>query len=282
MKVDFAGIGPGKSGTTWVYSVLSKHPQVSICRVKESNFFNDEYGRGFDWYHRLFDFTDSSKITGEVSNTYIFSPEAAERISRYSSDIKLFSILRDPLERAVSHYMFLIRNGAQFSSFSSAIESRPDLMSRGLYFSHLQPYLTLFSKDQLFIDVFENIKSEPQGLMNRLTMFLGIENIEIVQAQAEQFSASKPRSAILARIVKRGALLVRALGLPVLVEKVKRSRASKVLYVKSSYDVVNVCGDNLQTYVDYFREDVHNMSSILEVDLEKLWFDKYKGVDIPK
>ena len=276
MKIDFVGIGPGKAGTTWIYSVLKKHPRISMCKVKETNYFNEDYSRGESWYHSLFQDHQKELLKGEVSNTYIFSPEAAERLHAYNSSVKLFSVLRDPIERAVSHYYFLIRNGASYKSFEEAVEQRPDLLSRGLYSKHLKPYGIRFPKEQLFIGLFDRMKAHPQDFADELFSFLDVDSITLVSSEGNQFSASKPRLRLIAKITKFVALMVRRLGHPVIVERVKRSLLVKWLYKKTSYDVEETCGDKLADYLAYYSDDVSELSAILGIDLDYLWFGKYR------
>lgn len=273
-KVDFIGIGPGKSGTTWLFLNLKKHPSICASKVKETNYFNEHYFRGEAWYHSLFNLSGES-IVGEISNTYIFSPEAAARIHEYNSDIKLISILRDPIERAVSHYFFLIRNGASFSCFSDALKERPDILDRGLYFKHLTPYFRFFRDEQFFISTFDNLKSDSQRFSDELLGFLGVECITVTASGNEKLGSSRPKSRFLAKFVKYIAVSVRRIGYPILVERVKRVRLAASLYTKINYDVSEVVGDELEKLLEYFREDVEECSRLLGIDLVGLWIKKY-------
>ena len=273
-KVNFVGIGPGKSGTTWIYLALKSHPSVAISKVKETNYFNDNFHRGENWYHNLFPI-DSRKTHGEISNTYIFDKTVPKKIYSYNPQMKIISVLRDPIERAVSHYFFLKRNGATYGNFSDAILDRPDLLSRGLYFSLLSNYAIQFSRDQLFIRTFDDFKFNTEGFYGELCEFLGIANLYTQMPESSRLSSSAPRSAYLARLAKYSALKVRSMGFPIVVESLKRSSLSSILYKKTSYDLFSEVQDNLGTLISYYDEDVSALSEFMGMDLKKTWFSKY-------
>ncbi len=276
MKTSFIGIGPGKSGTTWTYLTLQKHPQILMSKVKETNFFNDNFFRGIHWYEGLFDISKSDRLLGEISNTYIFSEEAAERIFEYNSDVKIITILRDPIERAISHYFFLIRNGADFKSFSDAILKRPDLLERGLYSRYLEPYLEKFPREKIFIGVFDDLKSDSQLFANALFEFLELPVISIVSADSEKLKASAPKSRYLAKFVKSVATFVRSAGHPVIVEKVKRLKLLSNLYRSIDYNAIEILQREAPALLEFYSSDVERCSELTGRDLKEIWFAKYK------
>ena len=116
VNVDFIGVGAQKSGTTWLFDMLSEHPQVSFGEEKELNFFSKRkfflskdtgnYEKGLDWYRSKINY-DDSKVNGEISVDYMLDEGCADRIKRHCpDDVKLFAVLRDPVERAHSHYHY--------------------------------------------------------------------------------------------------------------------------------------------------------------------------------
>ena len=81
---NFIVIGPGKSGTSWLYHILGQHPQVCMSSAKETLYFEDYYSKGREWYQKFFRQCKAPGVPhaiGEISNTYIFSPLAATRIA---------------------------------------------------------------------------------------------------------------------------------------------------------------------------------------------------------
>jgi hypothetical protein len=275
LKISFIGIGPGKSGTTWLYRTLQRHPEIVMSQVKETNYFNDNYARGDNWYSNLFRVAQDDVVIGEISNTYIFTPVVAERIYKYDSGIKVITILRDPIERAVSHYLFLVRNGEKFNSFSDAIKARPDLLDRGLYSRHLEPYFKLFPKDQIFVGLFDDLRNNSQEFADRLFLFLEVSPQRILIQDSDKLKASKPRFRIVAQIVKRVATMIRALGRPIIVEKIKRLKILSHLYQPIDYNTRALIQHELPFLIEYYSKDIDSCSAIVGRDLRSLWLNKY-------
>src|SRR3989339_1804269 len=103
-KVDIIGIGVQKSATTWLYTCLSEHPEIRCSSKEEMNYFDDSlsYSKGFEWYHAHFKF--GAWKTAEYSPTYFYDKNVPARIHTYNPDSKLILSLRNPIERAFSHY----------------------------------------------------------------------------------------------------------------------------------------------------------------------------------
>ena len=80
MMPNFVGVGPGRSGTTWLYEVFLEHPEIGMAKVKETQFFHKNYSRGSDWYESLFVDVADKKAIGEISNEYIFDPVVPGRL----------------------------------------------------------------------------------------------------------------------------------------------------------------------------------------------------------
>src|SRR3954451_22247140 len=126
-----------------------------MARTKETMFFDREYHRGVDWYHSLFASTDASAV-GEVSNTYLASAEAPERLAAYNPSMRLVAMLRDPIERAFSNYLFFLRNGQCAGSFEDALDKRPDMLDHGFYGQDLSRYLDHFPADAMHLVAFDD------------------------------------------------------------------------------------------------------------------------------
>ena len=116
---NFLIIGAMKSGTTALYYYLEQHPQVYMSPVKEPNFFCSEENSDGDFatrlgaYQDLFRDVSGEKAIGEASHCYLYEPEAAARIQEYITDAKLIAVLRDPVDRAYSHFLHMVRNGSE-------------------------------------------------------------------------------------------------------------------------------------------------------------------------
>lgn len=150
------------------------------------------YTKGLEFYSSTwFAAADASKLTGEKSTDYLESAVAAERIARDLPNVKLIFILREPVDRAFSNYLWSKMNGLETESFETALAlederernlperlrfARPfSYFSRGLYADLLRPYLERFPREQLLVVRFEDIVDEPRKLAARVHRFLGVD-----------------------------------------------------------------------------------------------------------
>jgi hypothetical protein len=228
----FALIGPGKSGTTAMHALLARHPQVAMARVKETCFFNDHFERGEAWYHALFPHAAPGvRAIGEVSNTYIFCPQAAERMQAYNPQMRAIACLRNPVDRAFSHWLFLRRNAEVGGSFEDTLALRPDLVDRGRYAHHLEPWIRHLGRDRVLVLVFDDFVADSLGVYNRLLRFVGVDEVSSADLdESDRLPASAPRNRAAARAVKAVADVVRRAGHPRVIQWVKDSPLPRLLY----------------------------------------------------
>ena len=187
---DFLIIGCGKCGTSSLYGYLSEHPSVIPARRKEIHFFDVNFGKGSAWYRSHFPFLlhktraqqqhEGTCLTGEATAYYIFHPAAADRVFQTVPDIKLVALLRNPVDRAFSHYQQNQRKQREPLSFEEAIDNEEQrlsgeteklnadvdyfsfehrhysYLSRGIYADQLANWQRYFAPDQILI-----LQSEP-------------------------------------------------------------------------------------------------------------------------
>jgi hypothetical protein len=178
--LQFLGIGAQKSGTTWLYENLAKHPQVYFPGGKEVHFFDMFFTRGLDWY--LSQFPDNTdKINGEITPAYAILEEAKIRlIHDINPELRLFYILRDPRERAWSAAkMEMGRAGKTYGQtsdewFIDQFYSDASL-KRGDYRTCLMNWQSVFPKGQLLLLKFTDIRNNPHALMQKLAKHIGID-----------------------------------------------------------------------------------------------------------
>ena len=187
--------GAPRSGTTWLYSMLDRHPDVVMAKplAPEPKFFlrDDEYARGLEYYSRKwFAGIDPSKVAGEKSTDYLEHEESASRIAQDLPHVKLIFILREPVSRAYSNYCWSKMNGLEGEDFATALRledqrerelpekwkfTRPfSYFSRGLYADLLEPYFNRFMESQLLLVRFEDIIERPTALAETVQRFLGV------------------------------------------------------------------------------------------------------------
>jgi hypothetical protein len=270
----FAVIGPGKAGTTWMYSLLKVHPEVCVAAAKETMFFDANYHRGVDWYHRFYEACDGQAAVGEVCNSYIFSEEAPGRMHAYNPAMKLVTSLRNPIDRAFSNYLFWLRNAQVTGSFEDTVVARPELLVQGLYAMHLERYLAHFPAGQLLVLAFDDLKGDPLAFARRLLEFLEVDPEHVPEVAGEKvLGASRPRSRAAARVVKQAAVAVRRVGMPDVVTRVKSSALPRLLYRQySDGDYPSMRAESRAELISYFAADVARLSELTGRDYAALWF----------
>lgn len=191
---DFLIIGAPRSGTTWLYKVLSHHPDIRLATpiAPEPKFFlvDEEYRKGIGHYAKLFVNAPDDAVVGEKSTNYLESATAAQRAGRDVPDAKIIVMLREPAERAFSNWRWSRSNGLEDESFKDALEREPvressyparlryarpfSYASRGRYAQLLGPWLDTFGRQQMLVEDFYQIAADPAGLLNRVHTFLGV------------------------------------------------------------------------------------------------------------
>lgn len=209
---DFICPGAAKAGTTSLYEILVQHPDVFLSRVnKEAHFFDYEenYQKGLQWYHDTF-FKEykNQKVVGDITPLYMYLPQSVERIYKdLGKDIKLVFMLRDPVERAFSHYKFNIKRSYESLSFEEAIKLEPEripknffhrmhhsYIDRGLYALQLNRFLKLFPiKNMHFITFEEDFMDHKKETVDKLLDFLSIPPFNL-QIEKHANATSMPKS----------------------------------------------------------------------------------------
>jgi hypothetical protein len=247
-------IGAAKAGTTALYSYLAQHPQVFLSRVKEPEFFSKEeyYARGLDWYQDWhFEGADNYPVRAEATPHYLYwSGKVAPRIKEAyrGLPVKFIVSFRDPVSRAYSMYWNMVREGIEDLDFDEALrveerrleQHRNELYQLGSmaygysagsrYASLLQPYLELFSPENFFFVLQDDLKSRANETCKEIFEFLGIESsIEINTSNSNP--AAMPRSRLLHRALRRRPLLKEFIKplIPIRVRLVRRSLKSKIM-----------------------------------------------------
>lgn len=175
-------IGAMKSGTTTLHEYLDSHPQIAMSRIKEPGFFVEELTlrQGEDWYLSLFEQDERFRYRGESSTHYTKLPiyqGVAERLSLFSPNARLIYIMRNPIERLVSHYWHNVRDplyGRERRALLKAVRKRPDYLAFSDYAMQLEPYIELFGRDALYPLTFEALIQNPQRELDQLYAWLGL------------------------------------------------------------------------------------------------------------
>ncbi|MBA3473381.1 MAG: sulfotransferase domain-containing protein [Rubrobacter sp.] len=188
---DFVIIGAGKFGTTSLYDLLTRYPQVEAAALKELRYFNHNFDKGLEWYRSQFPpsrWKDGRRsITGEATPGYLFGPHISKMMAKVVPEARLIVLLRNPVDRAYSHYHHAVRTARETRTFEEAVEvekewllgkeasggepragagrARFEYLKRGTYVDQLLGWSEFFDEEQMLVlkseDFFER---EPETL----------------------------------------------------------------------------------------------------------------------
>lgn len=261
-----------------MYGMLSAHHEVCTSDIKETMYFDRYFERGSDWYENRFNKDEMHKAVCEVSDSYLTTPNTCERIKSYNPDAKIVVATRNPIERAVSHYLFMARNGVDMPRFSEAIRDGRyrKLLGAGVYYQHMKPFLDRFAHDRIKVMFLEDLRRDPESYSCELLQFIGVESqIPEIKEGKYTLSASAPRSQRIARMIKKGANAARDLGMERAVQYVKDSGVRRLLYRSLDRDEKPTVSDDLRyELIDYYSSDIAKLSEFTQRDLMGLWFGK--------
>jgi hypothetical protein len=193
---DFLILGAQKAGTTALYAYLRWHPQITGPSWKEVSYFDRHYRRGRRWYRGHFPALSRGCVVGEASPGYLFHPLAPDRVAETVPHAKLIALLRDPVDRALSHYHHEVALGREPLSFGDALDAEPErtegeeerlagdprywspawwdhtYLARGRYAEQLERWLAVFPPEQLLVVASEELAADPGAVYARVLEFL--------------------------------------------------------------------------------------------------------------
>ena len=279
-------IGAAKSATTTFFDILKKHEDIFVPKFKEPHFFNidENYLKGLDWYKKTY-FKDinNESIIIDFTPTYLYYKLCAERIfDSLGPNVKFIIILRNPVDRAYSHYNHSKRDGHEVSSFEDAIkleneriekfrdkndflsELRCSYISQGLYFEMISAYIKYFDLNNFFIINFESevVQNLDQTFL-KLSKFLKID-LSNLDYEIHSNKSGKPKYKLLQNIITNNNLFRKILKMivpqkqrQIIRNKIKNFNKEDFVYLQLSED------KRRQLFEKYFRKDIMKLENLI-------------------
>jgi hypothetical protein len=295
---DFFIVGAPKAGTTSLYRYLGQHSRIFMSARKEPLFFcgyeSNFIGPGSKAFNRdlisdeksyleLFKESRPDMITGEASTDYLSCPLAGQRIKEWNENAKIIIILRNPIERAFSEHMHLIRDGLEKNSFKIALELEQERRKkgyiplfwhtkRGFYYEATKIFIELFGKRNVKIVLFDEYLCNAEGVTQEVLSFLGVEN-ERLDISSKANVSGVPnirflqdlyrsfRSADHNSFIKRLARILSASSV--------RQRVQNIYLSRNMRRAADMGQEERQYLTSVFREDVKQLGKLLEIDLRR-------------
>lgn len=311
-RPNFFIIGAAKSGTTSLYEYLNQHPDIFFSPIKEPNYFSTDirienfsatyrknnhldtdnyfnnkelpklqlsFIRDKNQYLALFNGINGERALGECSTSYLFSYEAAANIKQFNPDSRIIAILRNPIERAFSHYLMALRFGYTCLSFHQALEEdmrQPVkgwgiselFLELGQYYQQLKRYYDTFPANQIRIYLYDDLKTNTNGLINSLQQFLNVEPKTIE-------TCKKHNQALIPKYKGLNKILV-DLGIKNLLSKVlpdkTANKIKNVYFSNDDADMPVMENDDKQFLRDVYRDDIRKTARLIDRNLE-FWLE---------
>lgn len=195
---DFFIVGAPRAGTTSLYAYLSGHPNIYMPAEKEPNFFCHSQAdatrrkrhlrpivTGEDNYLNLFKDASPEALIGEASPFYLYDEAAPGRIKEKNRQARIIIVLREPIDRAYSHYLLTVRRGYMDKPFyealvedycrtSKGVDVNHLFVELGLYYQKIRRYLDTFGAKQVRIFLYDDLDSDTYGVVKEICQFLGV------------------------------------------------------------------------------------------------------------
>jgi len=283
---NFLVIGAMKSGTTALYYYLEQHPQIYMSPIKEPNFFCYEGQVVADRnsitqigdYQDLFKGVSGEKAIGEASHCYLYEPRAVERIEHYVPEAKLIAILRNPVDRAHSHFLHLVRNGTEpLTDFAQAIreetgarqkEMFQDYVGVGLYHDQLKRYFDAFGRDRIKVYLYEDLSNAPIDTLQDAFRFLEVEDSFVPDVSVKRNVSGYPKYKILDKFLRKPKVAKQAIKLYLPTGlRWRLSEAFDNLKTRNLIEPPPVQPEVRRQLIEVYREDILKLQELICRDL---------------
>tara|TARA_S200000501_G_scaffold378801_1_gene443808 strand:- start:17220 stop:18182 length:963 start_codon:yes stop_codon:yes gene_type:complete len=305
-------VGAPKSGTTAIYEFLNSHPDIFMSPIKEPHFFSKDIkpenftpsyrlrhkfnlkkylnskdfnpmhiaylsNESLEDYLKLFENHRDQKLLGEASTGYLYSECAAKEIHKFNPNAKIIMCLRNPIDRAFSHWKMDYRAGrSKSSTFVSDVNAdysmndhnwggkSQTLVQIGKYANQVERYFQLFDHRNIKCLIYEDLKTNPKSTMDDLFNFLNVNNDIDIDFNKKHNPSITPKSSIVKFLFNyfrsNFHLRDRIPGpLKILIKKLFFTQNDKDMILKSDYEQLS----------HYFKDDILSLESLLNVDLSK-------------
>ncbi|MEM9435399.1 MAG: sulfotransferase [Pseudomonadota bacterium] len=178
---DFLIIGAMKSGTTTLQAQLAAQTGIFMTTPKEPNYFSDDdvYARGAAWYAGLFEGALPGDLKGEASTHYTkipTHPHTLERMRPVLAAPRLVYMIRNPVARAVSHYLHAWSQGVVSTDVATAFAARSDFTEYGRYALQIAPFLEAYGPEAVLLTSLEEMTADPDAMLARVAAHIGLES----------------------------------------------------------------------------------------------------------
>lgn len=256
-------IGGERCGTTWLYDCLREHPQIFFSLTKEIDFFSRNYDKNIKYYEAFFTGAEDGdyRIIGEKSTDYLAYELCPQRIAKHIPKVALIAILRNPIDRALSHYLAFMQANSNLE-FKDAIIKNPGLLESGCYYKHLERYYHYFNRDQVLVMLFDDIKENPLKFIRNVYAFLKVDEMFSPPSLEKKVNiAAYPGLKKILYNNKMRWLII------LLRKTILDNLIRQLAYWRKTRNNSSISDETRERLVDYFREANKKLSLLINRDL---------------
>ena len=283
---DFILVGAPRCATTWLHECLEEHPEVFLPDCKELNFFcvnhwgNDYTRHGLPYYTSFFDKASDGQILGDISPNNMWDTESATRIHHAIPNAKILFLLRNPIDRAWSHYNYITNRSVKYPhTFDEVIDGQwqsSGVIDQGFYAKQIRPYLRIFPQRQLLTILHEEIKTAPEKTFDQICTFIGatpgVRPKHLHTRRNRPYGQRIPGLYELNRTIAR---TLSQLGLDSVRQAVKKTGAPSLLkrLNRRSVSSLELTKSQRRALAALYEDDIAELSSLLGRDLSD-WLER--------
>lgn len=281
--VNFIGIGAPRCATTWISKCLNDHPDICFSSKKETHFFEDEYDDANDLLRYKKYFVDcGNKISGEFTPSYYLNESIARNIKRHFPDIKILVVLRNPVERSFSNYLYNKKRGKCGSnSFEEEMNKHGRIFDDSFYYKHLSRFLRHFNEKQVLVLLYEDISKNPTEFIRKIYSFLGVDDCYVSSLATSKINATQNvryRFLIINRALygvarllkskyKKALPYLKMIKLNILAKKILRAN-----YGSGKNDDEVLSDEAKKRFLSIYKKDIKDLESLINIDLSR-WYN---------
>lgn len=287
MLPNFFVVGAQKAATTSLHHYLTKHPDIYLPESKETKFFVDDfrYAKGIAFYQQThFSTWKGEKAIGEIDPDIIYFDNAAERIGRHmdTAKTKFMILLRNPIDRAFSHYLMTCRRGLESLGFEEAIsiensrikkgykeKMHYSYLTRGFYYQQIERLMDITGNMEPFIMLSEDLKTNKENALNAIFEYLGVETGFVPKNLDRKYhQARTPRSVSLLHRVTSETPEKRLIRILIPFKGLRQKIRQKLIEInETGAHKIVLLPDTRKRLVEIYRKDNSRLEKSLNRDL---------------
>ena len=286
---NFLIVGAAKAGTTALHKYLEQHPQIYMTPTKETNFFafesqeinfqgvGDEALKDFsitdlETYKAQFAGVTNEKALGEACPSYLYYPQAANRIKQYIPQARLIVILRNPVDRAYANFLHTVRDDREpHQNFALALQDELTRIANnwewfwhyiqlGYYGAQLKRYYEIFAPSQIKVYLYEDLKENPVALLQNIFRFIEVDDTFVPNMALRPNKSGMPKNKLFHQLLTKPNP-VKTLLKPLFPAKIRQKIQHQNL------NTPQIAPEVRQQLIDLYRPDILKCQDLINRDL---------------